>query len=169
VIYGLGIRHVGERGAQVLARALGSMDAITGASVDVLQQVPEIGPVLAASVREWFDEPGNRELIARLGAAGVRMEVPPEERAVLATPGALTGKTYVLTGTLSSMSREEATAALERLGGKVAGSVSKKTTAVIVGADPGSKADKAASLGVPTLDETAFQALLASATPIMDR
>jgi DNA ligase (NAD+) len=124
--------------------------------------------VLAASVREWFDEPGNRELIARLGAAGVRMEVPPEERAVLATPGALTGRTYVLTGTLSSMSREEATAALERLGGKVAGSVSKKTTAVIVGADPGSKADKAASLGVPTLDETAFQALLASATPIMD-
>jgi DNA ligase (NAD+) len=169
VIYGLGIRHVGERGAQVLARALGSMDAITGASVDALQQVPEIGPVLAASVREWFDEPRNRELIARLGAAGVRMEVPPEERAVLATPGALTGKTYVLTGTLSSMSREEATAALERLGGKVAGSVSKKTTAVIVGVDPGSKADKAASLGVPTLDETAFQALLASATPIMDR
>ena len=169
VIYGLGIRHVGERGAQVLARALGSMDAITHASVEALQQVPEVGPVLAASVREWFDEPRNRELIARLGAAGVRMEVPPEERASLATPGPLTGKTYVLTGTLTSMSREEATAALERLGGKVAGSVSKKTTAVIVGAEPGSKADKAASLGVPTLDETAFQALLASATPIMDR
>ena len=169
VIYGLGIRHVGERGAQVLARALGSMDAIATVSVEALQQVPEIGPVLAASIREWFDEPRNRELIARLGTAGVRMEVPPEERAALAVPGPLTGRTYVLTGTLSSMTREEATAALEALGGKVAGSVSKKTTAVVVGADAGSKADKAAALGVPTLDEAAFQALLASATPIMDR
>jgi DNA ligase (NAD+) len=169
VVYGLGIRHVGERGAQVLSRALGSMEAIANASVDALQEVPEVGPVLAASIREWFDEPRNRELIARLAAAGVRMEVPPEERAALATPGPLTGKTYVLTGTLASMSREEATAALERLGGKVTGSVSRKTTAVIVGADAGSKADKAAALGVPTLDEAAFEALLASATPIMER
>ena len=169
VIYGLGIRHVGERAAQVLARAFGSMDALAGATVEALQETPEIGPVLAASVREWLDEPRNRELITRLRDAGVRMEVPPEERAALAAPGPLTGRTYVLTGTLTSMTREEATAALERLGGKVAGSVSKKTTAVIVGADAGSKAEKAASLGVPTLDEAAFQALLASATPIMDR
>jgi len=169
VIYGLGIRHVGERAAQVLARAFGSMDALAGATVEALQETPEIGPVLAASVREWLDEPRNRELITRLRDAGVCMEVPPEERAALAAPGPLTGRTYVLTGTLTSMTREEATAALERLGGKVAGSVSKKTTAVIVGADAGSKAEKAASLGVPTLDEAAFQALLASATPIMDR
>jgi DNA ligase (NAD+) len=168
VIYGLGIRHVGERGAQVLARGLGSMAAIANASVEALQQVPEIGPVLAASLREWFDEPRNLELIERLRAAGVRMEVPPEERALAAAPGPLAGRTYVITGTLASMTREEATAALERLGGKVAGSVSKKTTAVIVGAEAGSKADKAVALGVPTLDEAAFGALLASATPIMD-
>jgi len=133
-----------------------------------LQQTPEIGPKLAASVREWFDEPRNRELLARLKNAGLRMEVPPEERALVATPGPLAGKTYVLTGTLAAMTREEATAALERLGAKVAGSVSKKTAGVIVGAEPGSKADKAAALGVPTLDEAAFQALLAASTPIMD-
>jgi DNA ligase (NAD+) len=169
VIYGLGIRHVGERGAQVLARGLGSMDAIANASVEALQQVSEIGPVLAASLREWFDEPRNRALIERLRAAGVRLEVPPEERVALETPGPLTGRTYVITGTLTTMTREQATAALEQLGGKVAGSVSKKTTAVIVGAEAGSKADKAAALGVPTLDEAAFQALLASSTPIMDR
>jgi DNA ligase (NAD+) len=169
LIYGLGIRHVGERAAQVLARAFGSMDALTSATVEALQETPEIGPVLAASLREWFDEPRNRELIERLRRAGVRMEVPPEERAALAAPGPLTGRTYVLTGTLTSMTREEATAALERLGGKVAGSVSKKTTAVIVGAEAGTKADKAAALGVPTLDEAAFKALLASPTPIMDK
>ncbi len=168
LIYGLGIRHVGERAAQVLARAFGSMDALAGATVEALQHTPEIGPVLAASIREWFDEPRNRELVTRLRNAGIRMEVPPEERAALTTPGPLTGKTYVLTGTLASMTREEAAAALERLGAKVAGSVSKKTTGVIVGADPGSKADKAAALGVPTLDEAAFQALLAESTPIMD-
>jgi DNA ligase (NAD+) len=168
LIYGLGIRHVGERAGQVLARAFGTMDALAGASVEALQQTPEIGPVLAASLREWFDEPRNRELLARLKNAGVRMEVPPEERALVATPGPLAGKTYVLTGTLASMTRDEAAAALERLGAKVAGSVSKKTAGVIVGAEPGSKADKAAALGVPTLDEAAFQALLAGSTPIMD-
>ena len=81
LIYGLGIRHVGERAAQVLARAFGSMDALAGASVEALQQTPEIGPVLAASVREWFDEPRNQRAARRLQAAGVRMEVPPEERA----------------------------------------------------------------------------------------
>ena len=168
LIYALGIRHVGERASQVLARAFGTMDALAGASVEALQQTSEIGPVLAASLREWFDEPRNRELLTRLKNAGVRWEVPPEERALVATPGPLAGKTYVLTGTLASMTREEATAALERLGAKVAGSVSKKTAGVIVGAEPGSKADKAAALGVPTLDEAAFQALLAGSTPIMD-
>jgi DNA ligase (NAD+) len=162
LIYGLGIRHVGERGAQVLARAFGSIDALCAATVEQLQHTPEIGPVLAESVRGWLDEPGNRELLNRLRAAGVRMEVPEEERAALATPGPLTGRTYVITGTLASMSREEATAALERLGAKVSGSVSKKTTAVVVGAEAGSKADKAAALGVPTLDEAALQDLLGS-------
>lgn len=160
LIYGLGIRHVGERGAQVLADAFGSMDALSTASIEQLQGTREIGPVLAESVRSWFDEPRNRQLIARLRAAGVRMEVPPDERAARGQEGPLTGRTYVLTGTLQSMTRDQATSAIERLGGKIAGSVSKKTTAVIVGADAGSKAEKARELGVTTLDEAAFLALI---------
>jgi DNA ligase (NAD+) len=160
LIYGLGIRHIGERGAQVLARAFGSMDALSAATVEQLQETHEIGPVLAASLRTWLDEPRNRELVERLRAAGVRMEVPPEERAARDAEGPLKGKTYVLTGTLAAMTREQAAAAIERLGGKVTGSVSKKTTGVIVGTDAGSKAEKAAQLGVPTLDEAAFLALI---------
>jgi DNA ligase (NAD+) len=160
VIYGLGIRHIGERAAQVLARAFGSMDVLMAATVEQLQSTPEIGPVLAESLRRWLDEPRNRTLVERLRAAGVRMEVPEAERAGAALPGPLTGKTYVITGTLTSMSREQATAALQRLGAKVAGSVSRKTTAVVVGADAGSKAEKARELGVPTLDEAALIALL---------
>jgi DNA ligase (NAD+) len=163
LIFGLGIRHIGERAAQVLARAFGTMEALETATVEALRNTPEIGPVLAASVRAWFDEPRNRELIAHLRRAGVRMEVPPEERAAAAVPGPLSGRTYVITGTLASMTREEAQQAIERRGGKVAGSVSKKTTGVIVGADPGSKAQKAATLGIPVLDEAAFQALLEGA------
>ena len=161
LIYGLGIRHVGERASQVLARAFGSMDALCEATVEQLQTTPEIGPVLAQSVREWLDEPRNRALVDRLRAAGVRMDVPPEERSATAEPGPLAGRTYVLTGTLASMTREEATAAIERLGGKVAGSVSRKTTALIEGADAGSKAEKARALGVPILDEAQFRAIIA--------
>jgi DNA ligase (NAD+) len=161
VLYGLGIRHVGERGGQVLADAFGSMDAIARAPVVQLEQTHEIGPVLAESVRMWFDEPGNAQLVARLGAAGVRLEATDAERARATAAGPLTGKTYVLTGTLASMTREEAEAAIARLGGKVAGSVSKKTTAVVVGAEPGSKADKARTLGIPVLDEDAFRKLVA--------
>jgi len=160
LIYGLGIRHVGERASQVLARTFGSMDALCGATAEQLQGTPEIGPVLAESVRSWLDEPRNRQLVDRLRAAGVNMEVPEDQRAAAQTPGPLTGKTYVITGTLASMSREEATAAVERLGAKVVGSVSKKTTGVIVGAEPGSKAEKARTLGVPMLDEAAFLELI---------
>jgi DNA ligase (NAD+) len=160
VIYGLGIRHIGERAAQVVARAFGSMDAVCAATVEQLQQTPEIGPVLAASLRSWLDEPRNRELVDRLRAAGVRMEVPAEERVRRDAEGPLKGKSYVLTGTLSSLTREQATAAIERLGGKVTGSVSKKTTAVIVGEDAGSKAAKARELGVATLDEPTFLELI---------
>ncbi len=160
LIYGLGIRHVGERGAQVLARAFGTMDSLCAASVEALQETNEIGPVLAESVRSWLDEPRNRRLVERLREKGVRMEIPESERLAPAAPAPLKGKTYVITGTLSSMTRDEATAALERLGAKVAGSVSKKTTGVIVGAEAGSKADKARDLGVPILDEAAFQELL---------
>jgi DNA ligase (NAD+) len=160
LIFGLGIRHVGERAAQVLAQAFGSIDALYDATLEQLQDTHEIGPVLAQSVREWLDEPRNRALVERLRAAGVRMEVPPEERAARAAPGPLKGRTYVITGTLESMTREAATEAIERLGGKVAGSVSKKTSGVIVGADAGTKAVKARELGVPTLDESAFLDLL---------
>ena len=160
LLYGLGIRHIGERGAQVLARAFGSVDALVAASLDQLQSTNEIGPVLAESLRSWFDEPRNQALLGRLRDAGLRMEVPESERAADEGPKPLAGKTYVITGTLSSMSREQATAALERLGAKVAGSVSKKTTGVIVGAEAGSKADKARDLGVPMLDEQQLQLLL---------
>src|SRR5262249_46256986 len=106
LIYGLGIRHVGERASQVLARAFGSMAALCAAGKEQLQETSEIGPVLAESVRSWLDEPRNRQLVDRLRAAGVNMEVPAEERAAAATPGRLKGKTYVITGTLSSMTRE---------------------------------------------------------------
>jgi len=160
VIYALGIRHIGERGAQVLARAFGSIESLESASLEALQATGEIGPVLAASARSWLDEPRNRELVARLRAAGVRLEVPESERLHAAGPGPLTGKTYVITGTLASMTREEATTALERRGAKVTGSVSKKTTAVIVGEEAGSKADKARTLGVTMLDEATFRELL---------
>jgi DNA ligase (NAD+) len=160
LIYGLGIRHVGERAAQVLSRGFPSIEELCAANKEQLQQTHEVGPVLAESVRSWLDEPRNRELIERLRAAGVRMEVPLEQRAQKVAEGPLTGRTYVITGTLESMSRDEATMAIERLGGKVAGSVSRKTTGVIVGADAGSKADKARELGVPMLDEPAFLELI---------
>jgi DNA ligase (NAD+) len=160
LIYGLGIRHIGERAAQVLAEAFGSMPALAAASVEQLQATSEIGPVLAESVRSWFDEPGNQRLLERLSVAGVRMDVPPEQRKGHAADGPLSGRTYVLTGTLAGMTREQATTAIERLGGKVAGSVSRKTAGVIVGEDAGTKADKARELGVPMLDEAAFRALI---------
>ncbi len=161
LIYGLGIRHVGERGAEVLEEAFGSMDALMAATIEQLQSTKEIGPVLAESIRSWFDEPRNRRLIERLRAAGIRMEVPPEQRGARSAPGPLAGRTYVITGSLSGLTREEATAAIERLGGKVTGSVSRKTTAVVVGADAGSTAEKARTLGVEVLDEPAFLGLLA--------
>jgi DNA ligase (NAD+) len=160
LIYGLGIRHVGERASQVMARAFGSMDALCAATEEQLQETSEVGPVLAESVRSWFNEPRNRQLIDRLRAAGVNMEVPLEQRVSAEAPGPLTGKTYVITGTLQSMSRDEATAALERLGAKVTNSVSKRTSGVIVGAEPGTKAEKAQTLGVPMLDEAAFLELI---------
>jgi len=160
LIYGLGIRHVGERAAQVLADAFGSIDSLRTATVDELEATREIGPVLAGSVRSWLDEPRNQRLLDRLRAAGVRMEVPPEQRRQRALEGPLTGKTYVITGTLSSMTRDQAIAAIERLGGKVAGSVSRKTAGVIVGADAGTKAEKARALGVPMLDEATFVTLI---------
>jgi DNA ligase (NAD+) len=160
VLFGLGIRHIGERASHVLARALGSMDAIAAASHEQLEAIPEVGPVLADSVRVWMTQPANQRLLARLRDAGVNMTATAAEQAQASASGALTGRTYVLTGTFQSMSREDATAALEALGAKVSGSVSRRTTAVIVGTDPGSKVDKARTLGVPLLDEEALLALV---------
>jgi DNA ligase (NAD+) len=157
VIHALGIRHVGERAAQLLAQAFGDIQRLRTASVEALQATPEIGPVVAASVHSWFAEPHNAALIDRLRDAGLTMV---STLAPAPAAGPLTGKTFVLTGTLESMSRDEATAAIERLGGRVSGSVSRKTTAVVVGADPGSKAEKAKSLGVETMDEAAFRRLI---------
>ncbi|MDA1183412.1 MAG: NAD-dependent DNA ligase LigA [Acidobacteria bacterium] len=165
LIFGLGIRHIGQRAAQVLADAFGSVDAVCDASVEDLEATPDIGPVVAAAVRAWVSEPQNRRVLQRLRAAGVRMEVPPELRRQAGAKGPLAGQTYVLTGTLASMTRDAATAAIERLGGKVAGSVSRKTAALIVGTDAGSKAERARELGVAVLDESAFLALLEASTP----
>jgi DNA ligase (NAD+) len=160
LIYALGIRHVGEKAAATLARHFRSMDRLMTEPVEALQSVSEIGPVVAASVRAFAEEPRNQELVRKLKAAGVNMESqapPPSDQ-----PGPLSGKTYVLTGTLTAMSREEATAALERLGAKVSGSVSKKTTCVVFGAEAGSKLEKAEKLGVERMDETQFLAFLSA-------
>jgi DNA ligase (NAD+) len=158
LVYAFGIRHVGEKAAATLARQFRTMDRILEAPVEALQTVADIGPVVAASVRMFADEPHNRELVERLKTAGVntasRTPQPTDE------PGPLAGKIFVLTGTLAKMSREEATRALERLGAKVSGSVSRKTTYVVAGADAGSKLGKARQLGVETLDEEAFLALI---------
>ncbi len=158
LVYGLGVRYVGERVAQVLINAFGSVEALEVASLEQLQAVKEIGPVVAASVREYFDEPRNRQLVARLREAGVKTVGAKAP----AGPGggALSGKTIVLTGTLGSMSRDEAGAAIEALGGKVTGSVSRKTSFVVAGADPGSKLEKARELGVTVLDEAGFLQLI---------
>jgi DNA ligase (NAD+) len=159
LVYGLGIRHVGEKAAATLARHLRTMDAVVEAPVEALQRVPDVGPVVAASIRSFFDEPRNRELVARLAAAGVNMASQQPEP-VAAAAGRLAGKTFVLTGTLSTMTREEAAAAIERLGGKVSGSVSRKTAYLVVGDDAGSKLDKARELGVATLTEQEFRELI---------
>jgi len=163
LIYALGIRHVGEKAATTLARYFRQMDRIVDASAEELQSAPEIGPVVAESVRSFAMEPRNRELVKRLEAAGVNMRTSlPEPAVEQALP--LTGKTVVLTGTLATMTREQATEALERLGAKVSGSVSKKTTYVVAGSDAGTKLEKARRLGVEVLDEDAFRDLIMKTT-----
>jgi DNA ligase (NAD+) len=159
LLYALGIRHVGERGAQVLADHFGSVDAIENASLGELEQVREIGPVLAASVRTFFDEPRNRELIDALRKAGVKLIGEPKRTPT--GPQPLAGKTFVITGEIDGMSREDAQARIEALGGKVTGSVSKKTNYLVVGSEPGaSKLEKAQALGTEQLDVAAFLRLI---------
>jgi DNA ligase (NAD+) len=158
LIYALGIRHVGEKAAATLARSFRTIDRLFDAPLEALQSVSEIGPVLAESVKQFGDEPHNRQLIERLKAAGVNVTSQAPE--TTGETGPLAGKVFVLTGTLASMTREDATAALEKLGARVAGSVSKKTHYVVAGEDAGSKKAKAESLGVPILDEEQFKALI---------
>ena len=160
LIYALGIRHVGEKAAATLARHFRSMDRLMSEPPEALQSVAEIGPVVAASVRAFAEEPRNQELVRRLKATGVNMESQAPEPSDQPRP--LSGKTYVLTGTLTAMTREDATAALERLGAKVSGSVSKKTTAVVFGAEAGSKLETAEKLGVERMDEAQFLAFLSA-------
>jgi len=157
LIYALGIRHVGEKAGTTLARHFRTMPRVMTASVEELQTAPEIGPVVAASVRAFADEPRNQALVERLAKAGVKMTTDLPEPAV-EPAGPLAGKTFVLTGTLATMTREEAAERLEQLGAKVAGSVSKKTSVVVFGSDAGSKLEKARQLGVETWDEQQFRA-----------
>jgi len=158
LLFGLGIRHVGERGAQALADAFGTLGAVAAASQEQLQAVPDIGPVVAASVRRFFEASETQALVARLQAAGLNMGQPVAEGR---GPRPLEGRTIVLTGSFADLSRDEATAQLTTFGAKVAGAVSKKTSLVIAGEAAGSKLDKARDLGVPVGDESLLRALLA--------
>jgi DNA ligase (NAD+) len=159
LLVGLSIRHVGGTVAALLANRLKSLEAIAAAGEEELAAVDGVGPTIAASVAAWFAEDGNQDLVRRLIGAGVNTKADGEEGGA-ELPQTLTGRTFVLTGGLDGLTRDEATEAIERRGGRVASTVSKKTSYVVVGSDPGSKANRAAELGVPTLDEAAFGELL---------
>jgi DNA ligase (NAD+) len=156
-IFALGVRHVGETTAKDLARHFGSLDALMSADEAALLEAPDVGPVLAQSIRQFFSEPHNRKVIAQLRSAGVQW---PETGPQPVARGKLSGLTFVLTGTLPKMSRDDARELIEKHGGKVAGNVSKKTSYVVAGADPGSKLDRSNELGVPVLDEEQLEDLI---------
>jgi len=158
-IFSLGIRNVGETTAKDLARHFGALEALLGADEAALLQVNDVGPVVAASLRGFFAEPHNRRIIEDLCCLGI---VWPQEEGRAAEPGVLAGKTLVLTGTLPSLTRDEAKALIEAAGGRVSGSVSKKTDYVVAGAEAGSKLDKAQALGVAVIDEAQLQVLIGS-------
>jgi DNA ligase (NAD+) len=156
-VFALGIRHVGERLAQILAERYRALEALEAAPAEELIEVEEVGPKVAESVRFFFDRPENRELIRRLREAGVGA-APPE---VAKPAGPLAGQVFVITGTLDGMSRDEAREILEGLGAEVASAVTRRTTGLVVGASPGSKLDKARELGIRIIDQAEFQALVA--------
>ena len=156
LIFALGIRFVGERTASLLADHFGSMDKLAGADLEELESVFEVGPKVGASIHSFFREPRNRELLDRLRNEGLRFT--QERKAAKATP--LAGKTFVLTGTLAKFTREEAKEKIEQAGGHVTGSVSKKTDYVVAGSDPGSKLEKARTLGVEIIDEKQLESML---------
>jgi DNA ligase (NAD+) len=153
LVAALGIRHVGGRASELLAEHFGDMETLASTGLEELQEVSEIGPVIARSVWDFFRSPGGREAIKRLKAAGVKMTA---ERAAAAGARPLEGKTVVVTGTLEGFSRSEAEAAIKAAGGRAVSSVSRNTDFVVAGDSPGSKADKAAQLGVDTIDEAEF-------------
>jgi len=158
-IFGLGIRHVGEATAKELARHFGRLDAVMDASVEQLLEVPDIGPVVAQSIHTFFAQPHNREVVEQLRACGVTW---PEGDLAPRTILPLSGKVLVLTGTLPTLEREEAKAMIEAAGGKVVGSVSKKTNWVVAGAEAGSKLTRAQELGIPVIDESGLQHLIST-------
>jgi DNA ligase (NAD+) len=154
LIFGLGIFHVGAGVAKALARAFPTVDDVFAASVDQLAEVEDVGEVIAESVTQWFGDSRNRDLIARLRKAGLNFD--SSLYAAASAIGPFSGKTFVLTGTLPTMTREEASAKIEALGGKVSSSVSKKTDCVLAGEEAGSKLEKAQKLGVKIIDEAEF-------------
>lgn len=155
LLHGLGIRHVGEGGAQALAGGLGTLEALRAASVEALEAVPDVGPVVAQSVRAFLDEPANAALLDRLLERGLK---PVSSGSAPERTTEFEGQTFVITGTLTAMSRDDAAAAIQLRGGKVTSSISRKTSWIVVGADPGSKLEKARQAGVAELDEAAFLA-----------
>ena len=160
-LFALGIRHVGETTAKDLARHFGSIERIVAASEGELLEVADVGPVVARSIRTFFDQPHNLEVVGQLVAAGIGWS-PSDSTGDGSSPRPLAGRTLVLTGTLPTLTREEATALIEAAGGKVSGSVSRKTHAVVAGEEAGSKLDKARELGVTVLDEQGLRQLLAT-------
>ena len=164
LLVGLSIRHVGDHVATVLARRMKSLQAIAGASEEELNAVDEVGPTIASSLRAWFADERNQELVRRLVEAGVSTRSEADGQSEV--PQVLAGKSVVLTGALEGRTREQATRAVEERGGRVASSVSKKTDFVVVGADPGSKAERARELGVTIVDEAGFQRLLEKGEPV---
>ena len=155
VLFGLGIRFVGERTAQLLADAFGSMDALLAATPEELERVQEVGPRVAAAVHEFFAEQRNRELIERLRTAGLTFDAERRNRTAK-----LEGLTFVLTGTLPTLTRDDAKDRIEASGGRVSGSVSKKTSYVVAGEEAGSKLDKARDLKVPVIGEAELLEML---------
>ena len=156
-VFGLGIRHIGEATAKELAKHFGKLDAIMDATEEQLLTVSDVGPIVAKSLRTFFDQPHNREVVEQLRACGVTWE---EGEPAAVTPKPLTGKTFVITGTLPTLDREQAKDMLESAGAKVAGSVSKKTDYLLAGSEAGSKLDKARELGVAVIDETLLMSML---------
>jgi DNA ligase (NAD+) len=156
-LFGLGIRHVGEATAKELARHFGQINAIMAASEEELLAVNDVGPIVARSIRTFFDQPHNREVVEQLRACGIHW---PDGQAAVLAHRPLAGKTFVITGSLPGWSRDQAKAQLEAAGAKVAGSVSKKTDFVLAGLDAGSKLDKALALGIAVIDEATCKEMI---------